>query len=47
MRKDYPRRLDDKEAHEMFDFYDVGIYIEARFLNSKLTYLAVSRTETD
>jgi hypothetical protein len=36
-----------KEAHEMFDFYDVRISIEARFVNSKLTYLAVSRTETE
>jgi hypothetical protein len=47
MRNDYPRKVDDKEAHEMFDFYDVGIYIEARLTDSKLAYLAVSRTETD
>lgn len=43
MRKDYPAKLTDEEAHKKFDFYDVDEYIEAWFVNSKLTYLAVSR----
>ena len=47
MRKDYPRVLRDEEAHAQFDFFDVGMYIEAKFVNSKLNYLAVSREETD
>jgi len=47
MRKDYPRVLSDKEAHEWFDFFDVDMYIVTTFKNSKLNYLAVSRSETD
>lgn len=47
MRKDYPQRLSDEEAHREFDYFDVGMYIEARFVKDKLNYLAVSRTETD
>jgi len=44
LRKEYPQKLSDKAAHERFDFQTVVMYIEARFANSKLTYLAVSRT---
>jgi hypothetical protein len=41
-RKEYPMTLSDTQAHEMFDFYTVSTYVEARFTNSKLTYLVVS-----
>lgn len=44
LRKEYPDKLNDKAAHERFDFQTVVMYIEARFANSKLNYLAVSRT---
>jgi len=47
MRKDYPRVLSDQEAHAKFDFFDVDMYVVAKFVNAKLNYLAVSRTETD
>jgi len=42
-RKEYPEKLTDDEAHRKFAFFDVGAFIEARFVNSKLNYLAVSR----
>jgi hypothetical protein len=41
-KREYPDPLTDRQAHEKFDFYTVGIYIEGKFTNSKLTYLAVS-----
>jgi hypothetical protein len=44
LRKEYPQQLSDKAAHEKFDVQTVEIYIEARFANSKLAYLAVSTT---
>lgn len=44
MRKNYPR-LTDEEAHKQFDLYTCDLYVEVRFLNSKLSYLAVSRIE--
>jgi len=47
LRKDYPRELTDKKAHEWFDFVDLSTFIDARFSHSKLIYLAVSKTETD
>jgi len=31
----------------MFDTYDVQTFIDVRFTNSKLTYLAVSSTESN
>ena len=40
---EYPAKLTDQEAHQKFDFYDVGVYIEIRFESSKRTYLAVSK----
>ncbi len=43
-RKEYPDKLSDQQAHEKFDFYSVEIYIEARFTDSKLSYLAVSKS---
>ncbi len=42
MRREYPGNLSDQQAHREFDFYEVGLYIEARFSNSKLNYLVVS-----
>ena len=47
LRKDYPEKLTDREAHEKFDSYTVGMYVEVRLVNSQLNYLAVSRTATD
>jgi hypothetical protein len=38
--------ISDKELHESFDFYYFIAYIEARFADSKLTYLAVTKSET-
>lgn len=42
VRNQYPAKLTDQEAHQKFDFYDLGVYIEIRFESSKLSYLAVS-----
>jgi len=42
LRKNYPRQLNDKEAHELLDSFDVQLYIEARFENSKLHSIAIS-----
>jgi hypothetical protein len=47
MRKDYPRELGNISAHQMFDYYDVQMYVEVRFVYSKLTYLVISQSETD
>jgi hypothetical protein len=47
MRSNYSENVDDNTAHQMFDFYDVEMYVEARFTQSKLTYLAMSQSETD
>ena len=44
-RKEYPEKLSDKEAHEKFDYFDMTMYVEAHFGNSKLDYLAVSRAQ--
>jgi len=41
-RKEYPAQLSDEVAHKWFDFYEDEMYIEARFVASKLSYLAVS-----
>lgn len=38
--------LADREFHENYDSYDLELYIEARFADGKLTYLAVSRGES-
>jgi len=38
--------LPDKEFHENYDSYDLELYIEARFTDGKLTYLAVSKGES-
>jgi len=47
MRKQYPEKLTDEQAHEEFDYFDLTVYIEVRFERSKLVYLVVDRSETD
>ncbi len=37
--------LSDEELHKEYEFYTLGVDIEARFSNSKLTYLLVSKIE--
>ena len=39
-------QLSQDELHRNFEFYTVGVYIEARFLSGKLVYLAISKTES-
>lgn len=39
--------LGDREFHESFDFYYLTAYIVARFSDSKLVYLGVSKSEVD
>jgi hypothetical protein len=43
-RKEYPDAVSDRLAHDKFDFHTVGVYIEARFTGSKLSYLSVSKS---
>ena len=43
MRKDYPAKLSEQEAHDQFDFVEENCFIELHFRNSRLVYLAVSR----
>jgi hypothetical protein len=38
--------LADKEFHDSYDSYDLELYIETRFTDGKLTYLAVSKGES-
>ncbi|HWH58933.1 MAG TPA: hypothetical protein VN682_14985 [Terriglobales bacterium] len=38
--------LTDKEFHDSYDSYDLELYIEVRFTDGKLTYLAVSKGES-
>ncbi len=44
LRPRYPE-LSDQELHRQYEFYTLGVYIEARFSTGRLTYLAVSKTE--
>jgi len=39
-------QLSQDELHRNYDFYTLGVYIEARFLSGKLVYLAISKTES-
>ena len=39
-------QLSEDELHRSYDFYTLGVYIEARFLSGKLVYLAISKTES-
>jgi len=45
LRRQNPAISDD-EFHKGYDFYTLGVYIEARFLTDKLVYLAISKTES-
>jgi hypothetical protein len=45
MRRAYPN-LQDKELHGSFDFYYAHTYVETRFINFKLAYLAITKSET-
>ena len=40
-------QMPEKDFQETYDSYYLDIYIEARFINSKLTYLAISKAESD
>lgn len=44
-REQYPK-MTEKEFHEDYDEYYLLAYIEARFVNSRLSYLAVEKSET-
>jgi hypothetical protein len=44
-REQYPK-MTEKEFHENYDEYYLSAYIEARFVNSRLSYLAVKKSET-
>jgi hypothetical protein len=44
LRQQHPE-LSEDELHRNYEFYSLGVYIEARFVESKLSYLAVSKTE--
>jgi len=45
LRKEHSE-MSDKDFHDNYDSYELELYIEARFTNDKLTYLAVSKTES-
>ena len=38
--------LADKEFHDSYDSYDLELYIEVRFTDGKVSYIAVSRGES-
>ena len=44
LRKEHSE-MSDKDFHDNYDSYELELYIEARFTNGKLIYLAVSRAE--
>jgi hypothetical protein len=46
IRKYHPD-LSDQKFHQNYDFYDMTAYIVAKFSDSKLIYLGVSKSETD
>jgi hypothetical protein len=45
VRKNHPQ-MSEGETHEQFDFSDLSTFIDVRFSDSKLVYLAVSKIET-
>jgi hypothetical protein len=45
-RRDH-RDLTEQEIQTQYGTFDLTVYISAKFHNSKLVYLAVSRTETN
>ena len=38
--------MSDTDFRQDFEYFDVENYIEARFTSGKLTYLAISKSET-
>jgi hypothetical protein len=44
-RREYPEILTDAQAQAKFGMQSVSLYIQAKFTNSNLTYLAVSKAE--
>ena len=38
--------MSEKDFHANYDFYTLSVYVEARFADSKLKYLVVSKSET-
>jgi len=44
LRKEHSE-MSEKDFHDNYDSYELELYIEARFTNGKLSYLAVSKTE--
>jgi len=45
LRQQHPE-LSDEDLHRNYELYSIGVYIEARFTQSKLSYLSVSKAET-
>jgi len=45
--RQYHSGLNEKDFHQEYDFYDLSVYIEARFSRSHLIYLGLSMSETD
>jgi hypothetical protein len=39
-------QMTQEELHRNYDFYTLGVYIEARFASDKLVYLGISKTES-
>lgn len=44
LRQQHPE-LSEEDLHRNYEYYSLGAYIEVRFVQSKLSYLAVSKTE--
>jgi hypothetical protein len=38
-------QLSQEELHRSYEFYTLGVYVDARFVGGKLVYLAISKTE--
>lgn len=45
LRKDHSE-MSEKDFHDNYDSYELELYIEARFANGKLTYLAATKAES-
>jgi hypothetical protein len=44
--REYYSNLSDKEFHENYDFYDLSVYIVAKFNSGRLVCLGVSKSDT-
>jgi hypothetical protein len=42
----YHTEMTDKEFHQNYDYYNLGMGFTAKFVDSKLTYLGVTRVES-